>query len=671
MEKTEAFYKAVSNLTYHDVKIYNYLQTSIDALIFFMDSPDKIENYALFTGSYQGIPKYEDKGANFYNEIQGFIDSLEERTALFFTSEQFRKEANGRLYHTVLDPYILSLPAGQFTVIECGYRTDPMFYEDVHRWDCDAVRRAYGVEQIDYNDLCAHMQSYFFPLVRSILGLNLSQQVEQGITSFLFYRLCFRKAEYNFTLDILRKVKPRVILYSHGCNPCFMYLLEAANSLGIPAIEIAHGAYVPLPDKPTGINDFYILQSEINTACSVSYGYNRLFCIGKPGFGITQARRLTASNGPIVVMFVSSCEYGLLEFAVNLSNILEPQKYTVVFRLHSGERYSVEYLQDIQENNKNLFLTASSEPIEVALDESDIVVGNRTTVLLEALRYKNIKVITCNLPDEPMPPANREAFIWEKMIESGELIKVSSIQELVKEIETYHRGEFVRESEIYWKYDGDTAFPAFIDLFANKNDKLHVSNEEANLGSVMALYDVDMVPEIDELVASDNGLPVEYVGIESSDDVEELINYIKGSPCEYISVIRPETLRKDDNKRNSQILKKLALLSNNSYLDLTLTAAGGCEDIIKKLRIKNVARYKNIIRTGIYPLNNILDLCVEERVVESDLSECIFRKTSFLRICSCIDIHEFIKQPLSSLPELLDQCRGLSLKASYAEEVHD
>ncbi|MBP5660591.1 MAG: hypothetical protein J6X08_04590 [Lachnospiraceae bacterium] len=671
MDIAKEFYNAVFNLKYHDIKIYNYLQTSNDNLISLADSPEKIEDVALFKGKYQGIPIYEDADLKAHSKVQGFLDSLEERDVLFFTSSQFRKEANGKMYHTVLDPYILSLSEGQYSVIECTNDNNPMFYEDVHRWNYDAVRCAYGIEKCDYKELFSFMQKEFFPHVRNILGLKLSRQVEEGITTFLFYRLCFRKAEYNFALDILRRVNPAVIMYSHGCNPCFMYLAEAAYTLGIPAVEVAHGGYVPVPYKPVGINDFYILQSAINTAISLSNGYNRLFCIGKPGFGMTKARRQIAENGPVIVLFVSSCEYGLLELAAEISNVLDPEKYTVVFRLHSGEPHPIEYLREVQEKNKHLIFSGSSEPIEAALDECDIVVGNRSTVLLETLRYKNIKVITCNLPEAPMPPANNEAFIWEKMIETGELARVSSLAELEDEVKSYHRGEFTRDSEIYWRYDGDTVFPAFIDLCVNKNDKLNMPADKETAGTVMALYEVGLIPQIDELVASETNQSTEYVGIEASDGEEELIDYIKDSTCEYITVIHPGTLHKEDAESNRLTWNNLALMSNNPYLDLTLVSTGKYEEMIKHLGSDNAVRYRNILRTGIYPLNNILDLCREESVVEGDLSECMYRKSTFLKICSLVGVHNFIKQPAKGLEGIFEKCRSLSLKAAYAQIIND
>lgn len=664
MDIAREFYNAVCDLKYRGVKIFNYLQTSIDTLTFYIDYPERIDEVSLFKGTFSGIPVYVDTESKASKEIQKFLDSLEKRDVLFFTSAQFRKEANGKLYHTVLDPYILSLPVGKYSVIECGNSDNAMFYEDVHTWNYDTVRFAYGVDAIDYNDLFAFMKREFFPQVRNILGLNLSAQVEHGITTFLFYRLCFRKAEYNFALDILRKVNPAAIFYSHGCNPCFMYLAEAAYALGIPAIEIAHGFYAPLPERPTGINDFYIMQNQFSIECSVLNGYYNMFRVGKPGFGRTEARRL--ANGPIVVLFVSSCEYGLLELAAELSNILDPQKYTVAFRFHPGERYTGEYLTELQAKYKHIILTGSADPIEAALDQCDIVVGNRSTVLMEALRYKNVKVITCNLAEDPMPPKDKEAYIWERIIATGELKWISTLQELEQEIVSYKRDEFIRDTEVFWDYNGDIVFPAFIELCTNKKAMMRLSAVEESLESIMAIYDVDSVPRINDIVSSENGISMEYVGIESSDDEDELMEYIKNSPCKYITVIRPDMTIKEDAARCA--LNKLALFSNNPYLDVTLTMAGKFGDVAKDLGAENADRYRNIVRVGIYPFNNIMDLCMEERAVSRDLSECVYRKDVFVRICSCVGVHNFIKQSSEGLTELLGRCRSLSLKAAYAEE---
>ena len=162
MDIIKQFYDAAVNLKYYDIKVYNYLQTSIDTLTFLADTPEKIDERPLFKGTYQGIPVFEDPGKEAKKAVQGFLDSLGKREALFFTSEQFRKEANGKLYHTVLDPYILSLPEGKYSVIECGSGNNSMFYEDVHVWNYDMVRCAYGVEPIDFEDLFAFMEKKTF-----------------------------------------------------------------------------------------------------------------------------------------------------------------------------------------------------------------------------------------------------------------------------------------------------------------------------------------------------------------------------------------------------------------------------------------------------------------------------------------------------------------------------
>ena len=174
-----------------------------------------------------------------------------------------------------------------------------------------------------------------------------------------------------------------------------------------------------------------------------------------------------------------------------------------------------------------------------------------------------------------MPPTNKQSFVWEKMIETGELVRVSSLSELEDEVKSYRRDEFTRESEIYWRYDGDTVFPAFIDLCVNKNDKLNMPAGKETAGTVMALYEVGLIPQINELVASETNMLTEYVGIEASDGEEELIDYIKNSSCEYISVIHPGAMHKDDAERLRLTENKLVLMANNPYLDVTLVTADG------------------------------------------------------------------------------------------------
>jgi hypothetical protein len=150
-----------------------------------------------------------------------------------------------------------------------------------------------------------------------------------------------------------------------------------------------------------------------------------------------------------------------------------------------------------------------------------------------------------------------------------------------------------------------------------------------------------------------------------------LVEYIKNSPCEYITVIHPEASYKEGAERLGLIRNRIALMENNPYLDLTLVSAGEYEEMIKHLGSDNAVRYRNIVRTGIYPLNNILDLCGEEPVVEGDLSECMYRKSTFLKICALVGAHNFIKQPAKGLEGIFEKCRSLSLKAAYAQIVND
>lgn len=240
--------------------------------------------------------------------------------------------------------------------------------------------------------------------------------------------LNYRRIRLPYYRLVLRRIKPKAIVFitSYGKED----LIECSKSLGIPTIELQHGAIDPyhpgysfpssmrnkstFPDLLLTFGDFW--------TDSIEYPVDkkRVLSVGYP-YLETEREKYANTQKKKQILLLSQPTVGeeLSKFAVELSEA-ENNEYRVVYKLHP-----LEYLDWRKKYpwlvGANLDVIDSSRtPLYQLFAESEIQVGVYSTAIYEGFAFE-LKTFVFNAAG---------AEIMDSLVDAGFAIRISSVEEI-------------------------------------------------------------------------------------------------------------------------------------------------------------------------------------------------------------------------------------------------
>lgn len=456
----------LSKITYKDVYLYRYLSETLNIF----ESPAEIEGNSCFNHIYPDSFESNIDIETASSSINSFLSSLSQKQILF-SSAPIRKMINDKMVHTVLDPYIDVIPIEDYISIEFFHIPDgdkPYSFhtKNIHFYYTDYIWINYGITHIDKKDFYDFLDTCFFPVIEQEENVSLYEIQKNNIRTHLYYCLSIRSAYIQFYTDVLDIVSPRVICYSHGAHQFMCFLYEAASVKGIPCLEVAHGADCKTRFFQNTIshNTFYLTYSDLCASISKANGVTNVIPIGKPS--VNETNKPLSPINKIIVCVISSCEGDLLSIAALLSKMLPSSTFAVAYKLHSAEKWNSSFETQLSENFPNLNLLSPQLDVNVLYEKTSIVIGERSTALLEALPFEYIKILIHNRNNDTNFENNGTLSFFNNLIENNEMIRTFTIDDIIAEILKYNTQESYRPNgEIFWKTNAKENFRNFIYQF--------------------------------------------------------------------------------------------------------------------------------------------------------------------------------------------------------------
>lgn len=282
-------------------------------------------------------------------------------------------------------------------------RTKKMVYTDIVDWNSYVycvVQRYFHSDRYQKNKE-EMLRAIRKPIeeLNQIYGVDIK---EEQFGDTLIFGFCMYKAEKAYYSKVIRKLRPKVIMEVVSYNRKCMVVNEIAADMKIPTIELQHGtigeehiAYNYLPNH-------YVKQFPIYIFVFSDYWKNKakfpikeenIIAVGYPyleKMAEKFQKKRYANDNRKTILFLSSGPIGdkLSKIAIDLEEILDPQKYHIIFKLHPGEyaRWRERYpsLQntniEVVDNNKiNLYELYSISSIQVS--------GYNSTTVFEGLYF--------------------------------------------------------------------------------------------------------------------------------------------------------------------------------------------------------------------------------------------------------------------------------------------
>lgn len=396
------------------------------------------------------------------------LDNLSEKEILF-GMVPLRRAYNGKLEHTAMDAYVLSIEDDKYTVIEpdLGGQEDEIVYtKNRRRFYPLGVIGYYGQEETDIHEILEFLiETYIYPI-----EMTFNTKVPKHIVIKCVYKasviLKERKAYISFFEEVLKRVKPKVVCFTHGPDPVLCFLNEAAQKNGIPTVEIEHGGIIRnlIYPKTLSYSEYYLTHSDLLTKPMRENGLQNVYTVGKPGVYLNVQQNIDERR-PVVIGIISSLEPDLYKKALELAKRLDKQKYLVVYKMHSAEICEDEEMSRVLNENQNWQFLHGSVDVRDLFALSDIVIGVRSSGLLDALPFSKIKILALKDKSEKELLVGNLSFFYE-LGRLGDITLIEDDEQLYQEVISYERGKQYRNRiNHYWPEDGEERFKNFMEIF--------------------------------------------------------------------------------------------------------------------------------------------------------------------------------------------------------------
>lgn len=465
-EKLHKLLYHFGDIDYKGIYLYKYLESDIMAGINHLNKLQNTKRSKItLTWSAEDVALSTEKEAI---ETQEVIDNLPQKEVLFVTLP-IRRMHQEEYVHTAMETFMASLEEELYLDLECVEDVEEDRKKNIptkNRYAIleTAIPRIYGIGEADRQEVLEFLWSNFIHPLEEALGIKFEADIFRGCFRKAVYLLKARTGYMEFYKAVIARVKPKVIIYSHGPDMVLTCLRDAALELQVPTLEISHGIVTAgTYHKHLVYADYLAAYSSIIAEKSRELGNDRVLGIGKPG---VYEQAVQAERGPaIVISFISSLENEIFEYAKNLAMRLDKQKYLVAYKSHNSEMWSQEEITEIEKETINLKFVGGGVDIRELIGISDIVVGIRSSGIFDALPYPKVKVIAVKDKAENFSQAKPKEILQE-VINHGEIVLAEDEEQLYHEVVCYKRGSMYRgERNCFWTENAGERFRALVDSY--------------------------------------------------------------------------------------------------------------------------------------------------------------------------------------------------------------
>lgn len=452
------------DLTYEGVHLYKYLEPDIVNGIY---QQKKLHNTVRDRSIYMWQSEQPVRSSR--EEAQAaekMLETLPQKEVLFVTLF-LRRMYQGRFEHTAIEPFIESI--GEEKYLDLEFVSDVAAQESFqiptknrYAMLISAVPAIYGIQDTDRQRISDYLWENIIHPLEQVLQIQFPLDFLKGCLSKVVYILKERSGFLKFYRNVIEKVKPKVILYSHGQDRLLDYLRDAALEAGIPTLEIAHGVTVlGAYHKHLAYADKVVAFSSMIAEKSRLSGNPYVLGIGKPDVYKNQ-KIYQKDHIKIMIAFISSLEGELFTYAKNLADRLDKQKYQIIYKMHSAELWTDQEIQTIESMCINLKFAGGNMDIRDLAGMSDIAVGICSTGIFDMLPYPMVKVIAVRDKAEYDLP-NTLAEIIQETADRGELVIAEDETQLYEEVMDYERGtQYRKVPGSFWPDDAGEKFQELV-----------------------------------------------------------------------------------------------------------------------------------------------------------------------------------------------------------------
>lgn len=364
-----------------------------------------------------------------------------QRDVLVFNHERRAKE--GKYYKCLYTDEWLRYLKESYYVYELPYYNNfhfkPVKTKNLKYIDYGKYSRIFNKKNNNgiYQKDAVRCSSEVIQVLEHEFSMTLSARYKRNIFQIILGAVNYRESVRDYYGYLLRRIRPKVIIYVVGYSYDHMVLAELGKELGIPTIEIEHAntsrhlaynfkgnlALKSFPDYlfVAGQYEKDSLRAPINK--------DQIHVVGSPELDRqTDYYKKALSNKKKtkrVITFITSGDTELAETAVELCEKLDKSKYSVYFKLHPSEYSNWRRKYRNLEQSGVRVVDDSKHNIYYYLAISDFVIGIASNALFEATRF-NCHILLLK---------KGRYYYAKEIVEAGCGKYIGSVEDAIEQIE--------------------------------------------------------------------------------------------------------------------------------------------------------------------------------------------------------------------------------------------
>ena len=292
-------------------------------------------------------------------------------------------------------PYVV-----EWTLTESDTRLPNPKTKNLHYISHEYICSKYNKEKlIEYNDVKKIIVSEFIVNLKKERNLIFSDKNIRVICEEAYIVINYWKAYVRYYMKLFNKVKPKVIFFYNYSEFNVKVLVACARKRNIPIVEISHG--YPVKDDINYVNDCrdidiipdYMLcygkcqrKFYIRSDCHYGLKKRNIIAIGKIKTDIyrnTDCDRKRCKLKQITVF--SSVDKKLFDFTLKLSDVLDKNKFKLVYKFHPIEYGRCKKEKNELQKKGITVIDDDSSKLYDIMKNSDFILGNVSTTMYEAI----------------------------------------------------------------------------------------------------------------------------------------------------------------------------------------------------------------------------------------------------------------------------------------------
>ena len=393
-EKNEFF-----NLKIEKIKFWLYIRFDIYTCL--------MQNYGLYNKNVSPDAQFSRKV-----DLVEFIKRMTVKNQFFLRKKDIlifscaRKVKENTYYKCVYTDLISKNLDNTYYIFDDSYEGIYYFPRNVSgikNLDIDSYRKLNNKKEISFNGQI--LEENIYSIIEKEIDKPLTIAQKKQINSYLVNVLNTYNDWKKYYYHILKKIKPKLIMIVCYYGFKMMLLCETAKELGIPVVELQHGtmgkehiAYNFLKKRRLkSFPDYIFTFSQYDKkAARFPLTSDRIYAVGYPEMEnkIIEYKKLFKKKKKKKILFISQTIKEIFEYAAELSNRIDLEKFEIIIKLHPREigNWRKEFGKII--NGSKVTIIDNNKNIYYYLAQADYVVGIFSTVLLEATMFNtNIVVI--------------------------------------------------------------------------------------------------------------------------------------------------------------------------------------------------------------------------------------------------------------------------------------